>query len=127
MTGSWLANRCTSRKVDRIDAQVSNDHTSNLRDDLTEAVAQSAKTAEVAAENASAIASLQRSIAGVEGFARDISGSVRAIQHSMDRREKIRDQEIAERAAHTDAMITGLQGQLDRHITSAEEYWARQE
>lgn len=85
----WSRARRTTEGVARLEEQVTNTHSTNLRDDLD---AVSVKVREL-----TTVATLTReAVDRVERYLTDMDKTVRAVQHSMDRRDKIHDESLAD-------------------------------
>lgn len=98
------------RDVGAIKEQVKNTHTRNLREDVDAAVA-SAGTAANAATRAS------ESAHRTERHVEDLSKSIRAIEHSLDRATKLQDAATEELRADLDRHIDEVPGMLAKHVS----------
>ena len=97
------------RDMGAIKAQVQNTHTSNLREDLDTAV-ESATTASAAATLAS------DSAHRTERYVEDLNKSIRAIEHSLDRNNKLHEDAIDEVRADIDRVSPMITEALLKHL-----------
>lgn len=85
----WVAQIGHRRKLDEIKEQVSNDHPTNLRDDidrLTVAIQETRDT----------LAHMMRADESHARFLQDLDRSLRAVTHSQDRRTTLQEQALRE-------------------------------
>ena len=105
-------------KVDEIQEQVKNNHESNLRVDVDEAKASAA--------NAHTEASLAKESAHrVERLARDLIITMRAVEHAIDRRDKLHAEAMTELREDVDKTTVGLHEHLDDVPRILDEAFAR--
>ena len=96
-----LTNHGMRREVSQIKHQVKNDHPSNLRDDVDRLIG-------MVETQGSTIESNSRAIGRVEGYVRDVSTSVDALSHSMQRGDEIIRTEVDDLRTDFDSHVRRL-------------------
>lgn len=100
-------------KLSKMDEQVSNNHETNMREDIDEAKDAAAR-AERHALNADTNSKLANETAGrVERLFEDLIKSMRAVEHSLDRRDKLHLAAITELREDFDAHLDDIPRILD--------------
>lgn len=107
---AWITARNTKGAIDEVREQVANTHTTNLREDIDEsksAAAGAMAQATLAAESAHR----------VERHVEDLVRSIRALEHSADRRDQIASKALSEVREDLDAHLEEIPAILDRAFT----------
>ena len=104
---AWITARSTRGAIDEVREQVANTHNTNLREDIDEsksAAAGAMAQATLAAESAHR----------VERHVQDLVLSIRAMEHSADRRDAIATKALTEVREDLDAHLEEIPAILDR-------------